>query len=84
MSTNRFSITDSLNAFCKDTDAYLQGLPNGSLSSLTFAAKDIFDVQGYIPAGAIRIGSYHKYRLNLLPGPYGSWWKRAPLWWAKP
>ena len=49
MSINRVSITDSLNAFCNDTDAYLQGIPNGPLSSLTFAAKDIFDIQGYIP-----------------------------------
>ena len=51
MSINRVSIKDSLNAFCNDTDAYLQGIPNGPLSSLTFAAKDIFDIQGYVTGG---------------------------------
>ena len=51
MSTKRITLTDSLNAFCKDTDAYLEGSLSGSLSTLTFAAKDIFDVKGYITGG---------------------------------
>ena len=40
-----------MNAFCKDSDAYLQGAPDGPLSGLTFAAKDIFDVAGYVTGG---------------------------------
>ncbi|MDA1188494.1 MAG: amidase [Chloroflexi bacterium] len=42
---------DTLNAFCKDTDAYLKGGPDGPLSGLTFAAKDIFDVAGHVTGG---------------------------------
>ena len=68
MSINRFSFTDSLNAFCKDTDAYLQGLPNGSLSSLTFAAKDIFDVQGYITGGG-----NPDWKLSQVPAESTAW-----------
>ena len=37
-----------LNAFCLDSDAYLQGAAEGPLSGLTFAAKDIFDVSGHV------------------------------------
>ena len=37
---------DPLNAFCKDSDAFLPGAPAGPLSDLSFAAKDIFDVAG--------------------------------------
>ncbi len=37
-----------LNAFCPDNDAYLAGTTGGPLSGLTFAAKDIFDVAGYV------------------------------------
>ena len=44
-------INDPTGCFCKDTDAYLQGNPNGPLSDLTFAAKDIFDVSGHITGG---------------------------------
>ena len=39
---------DPLNAFCKDSDAYLPGAPAGPLSGLSFAAKDIFDVAGHV------------------------------------
>jgi amidase len=39
---------DDLGAFCADSDAYLKGAPDGSLSGLTFAAKDIFDVAGHV------------------------------------
>ncbi len=51
MMRSRLIIDDPLNAFCKDTDAYLEGVPGGSLSGLTFAAKDIFDVVGYVTGG---------------------------------
>jgi amidase len=45
------TIDDRLHAFCKDTDAYLEGVAGGPLSDLTFAAKDIFDVVGYVTGG---------------------------------
>ena len=42
---------DPLGAFCKDTDAFLPGADSGPLHGLTFAAKDIFDVAGYVTGG---------------------------------
>ena len=36
---------DTLNAFCKDSNAYLQGSLEGPLTGLTFAAKDILDIK---------------------------------------
>jgi amidase len=51
MQRARITIVDRLNAFCKDTDAYLDGAAEGPLAGLTFAAKDIFDVAGYITGG---------------------------------
>ena len=45
------AINDPLDAFCKDTQAYLDGAAGGPLSGLTFAAKDIFDVAGHITGG---------------------------------
>jgi amidase len=51
MMQSRLVIDDRLNAFCKDTDAYLEGIAGGPLSGLTFAAKDIFDVVGYVTGG---------------------------------
>ena len=51
MMRSRLTIDDPLNAFCKDTDAYLEGAAGGPLSGLTFAAKDIFDVVGYVTGG---------------------------------
>jgi len=47
----REALVDPLDAFCKDTDAYVAGRIGGVLSSLTFAAKDIFDVAGYVTGG---------------------------------
>ena len=47
----RLTIDDRLNAFCKDTDAYLEGAADGPLADLTFAAKDILDVVGYVTGG---------------------------------
>ena len=45
------TIEDYLNAFCKDSDSYIEGAPDGTLSDLTFAAKDIFDVAGHVTGG---------------------------------
>lgn len=42
---------DTLGAFCRDTDAFLPGAESGPLHGLTFAAKDIFDVAGYVTGG---------------------------------
>jgi len=42
---------DPLNAFCKDSEAYLPGAASGPLSGLSFAAKDIFDVAGHVTGG---------------------------------
>ena len=47
----RITIDDALNAFCKDTEAYLEGATDGPLAGLTFAVKDIFDVAGYVTGG---------------------------------
>ena len=41
-------MSDPLNAFCPDSDAYLAGASGGPLSGFTFAAKDIFDVAGHV------------------------------------
>ena len=51
MTTNRPPLNDTLDAFCTDTEAYLDGSPGGPLSGLTFAAKDIFDVAGHVTGG---------------------------------
>jgi amidase len=51
MTRSRRRIDDRLNAFCQDTDAYLEGAADGPLSDLTFAAKDIFDIAGYVTGG---------------------------------
>jgi len=42
---------DPFNAFCTDTDAFVEGTPDGPLSGLTFAAKDLYDVAGYVTGG---------------------------------
>ena len=51
MTTPRPLIDDRVHAFCQDTEAYLAGATTGPLSGLTFAAKDIFDVAGYVTGG---------------------------------
>ncbi len=51
MTTSRPPLNDTLDAFCTDTEAYLEGAPGGPLSGLTFAAKDIFDVAGHVTGG---------------------------------
>ena len=51
MTANRPPLNDTLEAFCTDTEAYLEGAGGGSLSGLSFAAKDIFDVAGHVTGG---------------------------------
>src|SRR5262245_65789203 len=51
MTTTRPRLDDRLHAFCDDTEAYLAGAAHGPLAGLTFAAKDIFDVAGYVTGG---------------------------------
>ena len=51
MAKAKHSLVDSLDAFCNDTEAYLEGKPGGPLYGLTFAAKDIFDVEGHVTGG---------------------------------
>jgi amidase len=51
MTRSRQAIDDHLHAFCQDSDAYLEGIAGGPLSGLTFAAKDIFDIAGYVTGG---------------------------------
>ena len=48
MTQARPAIIDTLDAFCTDTEAFLEGTPGGPLSTMTFAAKDIFDVAGHV------------------------------------
>lgn len=38
----------TLGAFCPDTEVHLDGAPDGPLRGLTFAAKDLFDIAGFI------------------------------------
>ena len=38
---------DPAGAFCRDTHVALPGAPNGPLTGLRFAAKDIFDIEGH-------------------------------------
>ena len=51
MAQSRPKIDDPLNAFCTDTEAYIQGAATGPLTGLNFAAKDIFDIAGYVTGG---------------------------------
>jgi amidase len=51
MMRSRLTIDDHLNAFCKDSSAYLEGAAGRPLSGLTFAAKDIFDIVGHVTGG---------------------------------
>jgi amidase len=39
---------DPLNAFCTHSTARLKGAPRGPLKGLTFAAKDLFDIEGHV------------------------------------
>ena len=51
MPSPRPPLDDPLDAFCKDTEAYVAGRMGGTLARLTFAAKDIFDVAGHVTGG---------------------------------
>jgi amidase len=42
------AMTDPLGAFVPGVDVRLSGRPGGPLDGLTFAAKDLFDVQGFV------------------------------------
>src|SRR6185437_13121796 len=56
-------MSDSINAFVPGPRIRIDGTPNGPLSGLSFAAKDLFDVAG-VPTG----GSNHDWaRANPLP-----------------
>ena len=59
----RAMIIDTANAFVPGTAARVDGRPDGPLSGLTFAAKDLFDVAGH-PTG----GGNHDWARSL-PGP---------------
>ncbi len=48
---------DHLGAFCTHTKVTIEGKPGGKLSGMTFAAKDLFDVAGYV-SGAGNIDYY--------------------------
>jgi amidase len=51
MTRSRRTVEDHLHAFCHDSDAYMEGVAGGPLAGLSFAAKDIFDVAGYVTGG---------------------------------
>jgi amidase len=68
MSTSRKSIDDRFNAFCQDTDAYLEGVATGPLAGVTFAAKDIFDIAGYVTGGG-----NPDWKATHAPAPRHAW-----------
>jgi amidase len=41
-------VNDPLNAFCAHSTARLKGAPAGPLAGFTFAAKDLFDIEGHV------------------------------------
>ena len=51
MPSPRPPFADPLDAFCKDSEAYVPGRTGGTLARLKFAAKDIFDVAGHVTGG---------------------------------
>ena len=51
MTANHPPLNDTLDAFCTDTDAYLEGTPGSPLSGLDLRCKDIFDVAGHVTGG---------------------------------
>jgi amidase len=70
MFDSRRTIDDTLNAFCRDSDVYLEGATGRPLSGLTFAAKDIFDVVGHVTGGG--------------NPDWRPWWKPGRPWSARP
>jgi amidase len=57
---------DSINAFVPGPHIRIDGTPNGPLSGLSFAAKDLFDVAG-VPTGG---GNHDWARQNPLPAKH--------------
>lgn len=51
MSTMASDIDDRWSAFCRDSNAYLEGAPEGPLAGLSFGAKDLYDVAGFRTGG---------------------------------
>jgi amidase len=41
-------VADPFNAFCSHSTARLKGAASGPLAGLTFAAKDLFDIEGHV------------------------------------
>jgi len=72
MARPRQPLVDPLDAFCKDTKAYLAGPLGGPLSNLNFAAKDIFDVAGHVTE-ATPIGRRLTHRPSATPGSCRPW-----------
>ena len=68
MTANRPPLNDTLDAFCKDTKAYVDGAPGEPLSGLTFAAKDIFDVAGHVTGGG-----NPDWKATHLPAEQNAW-----------
>ena len=60
-------LDDPYGAFCKDSDAYLEGASEGPLAGLTFAAKDIFDIAGHVPFCTMEsaISVFHAFNVHL-------------------
>ncbi len=56
-------MTDHINAFVPGPRVHIDGAPDGPLSGLTFAAKDLFDVAG-VPTGG---GNHDWARVNPVP-----------------
>ena len=57
MPSPRPPFADPLDAFCKDSDAYVTGRIGGTLARLKFAAKDIFDVAANLTGTAGSCGA---------------------------
>jgi amidase len=65
---------DPLNAFALGGDVYIDGAKEGPLAGLTFAAKDVFDVAGYVTGAG-----NPDWRRLAEPAPATAWAVRALL-----
>ena len=68
MPSPRPPFDDPLDAFCKDSDAYIPGRMGGTLARLKFAAKDIFDVAGHVTGGG-----NPDWKATHLPAEHNAW-----------
>ena len=59
---------DPLNAFALGGDVYIDGAKTGPLAGLTFAAKDVFDVAGYVTGAG-----NPDWRRLAEPAPHTAW-----------